>query len=314
MIARSLAGLSSVALVGLALVPRLASGGALKATVAEDKSHVDIHDGDKLVLRYHYGNAPLPEGVPARYTCGDYIQPLCGPDGEALTEAHPKDHAHHRGVMWTWPVVKWKGQPRDPWAVAGCWHRPEKLADPAAGPDSARINATQLWKWDDKEPVVREEVTIQATPWTERGRFVDIAIGLTSLVDELTISGRPYGGFGLRMAPRKDQKITLLTDPADAKPRRSWIEYSDTFEGGKGRVGVAILEHPSNPQYPNVLLQYPDLNYVMPGFPGQKDYPLPKGQTLTLRHRLWIHPGHADEKALAEQWAAYAKPPEGKAE
>jgi hypothetical protein len=277
----------------------------LRVTVAADERHVDIHERGTQVLRFHFGTAPLPKGIPARYACGGYIHPLCGPDGEALTEAHPRDHAHHRGVMWTWPVVRWKGQTRDPWAVRGMWTRPEKLNRTLAGPVLALIDATSVWKWDDKQPVVRERVVIRAFRQVGRRRYVDIEVSLTPLVDGMTIAGRPYGGFGLRMAPRKAQQITLLTDPPQAKPRRSWIEYSDTLPGGTGRVGVAIFEHTTNPRYPNKLYKYPHLNYVMPGFPGKGPETLIKGRTITL----WIRPGHAEPKTLADQWTAYARPP-----
>ncbi|HUT37349.1 MAG TPA: DUF6807 family protein [Planctomycetota bacterium] len=287
-----------------------ASGGEMRVTVADDKRHVDIHEGDTLVLRYHFGTAPLPEGIAPRYACGGYIHPLCGPDGEPLTEAHPKDHPHHRGVMWTWPVLRWKDKVTDPWAVSGTWTRPDELRTAAGGPAFARVVATSIWKWGDKEPVLRETLDLRAHRSQGRCRIVDIDLAFEALVDDLALGGRPgggYGGFGLRMAPRKDQKITLLTDPKGKEPRRSWIEYSDTFAGGTGRVGVAILEHPTNPLYPSALLQYPNLNYVMPAFPGPREFPLAKGKTLTLRHRLWLHPGHADEKALGEQWTLYAK-------
>ncbi len=300
-----------------ALASTVALAAEMKVTVSDDKSHVDIREGDKLVLRYWFGTAPLPEGVPARYACGGYIHPLCGPDGETLTEAHAKDHPHHRGVMWTWPILRWKDKVTDPWAVSGTWTRPEKLQATEAGLTGALIAATSVWKWADKEPVLREDLTIRAYPLQGRSRIVDIDLTFEALVDELALGGRPgggYGGFGVRMAPRKDQKIMLFTDPAGKEPRRSWIEYSDTFAGGTGRVGVAIFEHPSNPLYPNILQQYPGLNYVMPAFPGPREFPLAKGKTLTLRHRLWIHPDHADEKALTEQWAAYAKTAEPRKE
>jgi len=297
-------------LVAFAAAATAARAAEMKVTVSDDKRSVDIHEGDTLVLRYWFGTAPLPEGVPERYACGGYIHPLCGPDGEALTEAHPKDHAHHRGVMWTWPVLRWEDKVTDPWAVSGTWTRPDELRTATGGPDAARIVALSTWKWGDKEPVLRETLDLTARRSEARCRVVDITLTFEALVEKLSLGGRPgggYGGFGLRMAPRKDQKITLVTDPEGKDPRRSWIEYSDTFAGGKDRVGVAIFEHPANPLYPNKLHQYPNLNYVMPAFPGPREFPSPKGKTLTLRHRLWIHPGHADEKTLAEQWTLYAK-------
>jgi len=137
------------------------------------------------------------------------------------------------------------------------------------------------------------------------------------LEEGVAIGGRPhagYGGFGLRAAPAEQQKITLHWDPAGTQPRRSWIDYSGRFAGAGRTSGLAIFEHPSNPGYPSQLLQYPQLNYVMPAFPGQREVPLPRGQTLVLRHRLWIHPGIADAKTLGAVWASYAQPPQVTAE
>jgi len=48
---------------------------------------------------------------------------------------------------------------------------------------------------------------------------------------------------------------------------------------------------------------------VMPAFPGEQEVPLHKDQWLVLKHRLWIHEGDANEKTLADAWAAYAEPP-----
>jgi hypothetical protein len=155
-------------------------------------------------------------------------------------------------------------------------------------------------------------VAIRAFRQAGLGRFVDIDIRLTGLEDEVAIGGRPhggYGGFAYRAAPTKEQKIVRHTDPPGAKPRRSWLDYSGIFAGDKEVAGVAIFEHPSNPLYPSTLQEYASINCVMPAFPGEREVPIPKGKSLTLKHRLWIHPGRADEKTLADVWSTYANPP-----
>ncbi len=65
----------------------------------------------------------------------------------------------------------------------------------------------------------------------------------------------------------------------------------------------------ANPGYPNQLHEYPDCNYVMPAFPGPREVPLSRDRPLVLRHRLFIHPGAADEQTLSDVWKAYAEPP-----
>jgi hypothetical protein len=271
-----------------------------------------VTDEKRPVLNYRFDVVAAPAGVDPKYARADYLHPLFGPSGEVLTDDFPKDHPHHRGVWWSWPVTRWKNEVRDIWAVVGVWSRRDSLMSQTDAPVLAWCHAVNLWKWGDRDPIVREEVWIRAFHKSGPGRFVDIDIQLTGLVDGVAIGGRPhggYGGFAYRAARTKEQKIVRHVDPPGAKPRRSWLDYSGIFPGGKEVAGVAIFEHPSNPLYPNALLEYPTINCVMPAFPGEREVPIPKGQTLTLKHRLWIHPGRADEEMLADVWSAYANPP-----
>jgi hypothetical protein len=181
-----------------------------------------------------------------------------------------------------------------------------------AGPVMAILEAENVWKWGDKDPIVKEEVVIRAFRQGPVGRFVDVEVRLTALADGVAIGGRPkagYGGFALRAAKVEQQTIVAHIDPPEAEPRRSWLDYSGIFAGGKERSGVAIFEHVTNPGYPNEVRQYPNLNCVMPAFPCTREVPLAKEKPLILNHRLWIHDGGADENILAQIWAAYATAP-----
>lgn len=290
-----------------------AKGGAVMRVVpAGREDWFLLCEGDRPILRYNHGAVPAPPGIDPKYTRGDYIHPLFGLEGELLTDDYPKDHPHHRGVSWSWPVTRWKDQVRDIWAVVGVWSRPVAVRSKSEGPVFAALSVGNVWKWGDEVPLVRETVVIRAFRQTAAGRFVDIEVSLEGLEEGVAIGGRPhagYGGFGLRAAPTQEQKITLHRDPAAREPRRSWIDYSGRFQGAGRPSGLAIFEHPSNPGYPSELLQYPQLNYVMPAFPGQTEVPLPRGRTLVLRHRLWIHRGEGEE-ALGAVWATYANPPQ----
>jgi len=275
------------------------------------KKFYDITEGALPVLRYNFGTTVVPTGTGTNFARGDYIHPLYGPDGEVVTEDYPKDHAHHRGVWWSWPVTRWKDEVRDIWAVRGVWSRPVAMRKIQAGPVMAVIEAENVWKWGDKDPIVREEVVIRAFRQSAAGRCVDVEVKLTALMDGVAIGGRPkggYGGFSLRAAPVEGQVINAKLDRADAKPRRSWMDYSGKFAGGKGVTGVALFEHPTNPGYPSEHRLYPKLNCVMPAFPGDREVPLAKDKPLVLKHRLWIHSGAADEQKLADAWAASAEP------
>lgn len=280
--------------------------------------YYDLNEGPQPVLRYNFGSVPVPEGTPAHfapdesYERGDYLSPLYGPNGEVLTDDYPVDHPHHRGVWWSWPVTRWRDEVFDIWAVVGVHARPVALRRAEAGPVLAVLEAENVWKWRDRDPIVREEVTLRAFRQVERCRTVDVEVRLTALAEGVAIGGRPhagYGGFALRAAPCQERQITLHLDPDPTLPRKAWIDYSGLFAGGQEPSGVAIFESVDNPDYPNPQHQYPECNCVMPAFPGDREVPLPPGQTLGLKYRLWIHPSRADEKLLAAVWSAYAHPP-----
>ena len=313
-----------------AIAPRLAANLDLK------RQAVDVAEGDLPVLRYNHGTVPPPPEIvehfekkqkpPFYYARGDYIHPVYGPDGEALTDDYSMNHPHHRGICWAWPVVRWQGESRDIWAVrvlptepGGVWARPVSIDRIESGPVLAVIEAENVWKWGDREPIVREQVAIRVFGQRARCRFIDVEIRLTALVDKLSIGGRPqagYGGFTFRTFPEFDRRnIDMQIDPSTASPRRAWFHLTGNFPGGRGPAGVALLEHVANPDYPSypnpqtsdgVAGKYPRWRTVQPAWPGDREVALAKGKPLVLKHRLWIHPGLSDDNVLSDVWTTYA--------
>ncbi|MDQ1257827.1 MAG: hypothetical protein QG656_2433, partial [Candidatus Hydrogenedentes bacterium] len=263
--------------------------------------------GAAPVLRYCHETTPVPAGIGPEFARGDYVHPLYGLDGEVLTEDYPADHPHHRAVNWSWATIQWRGETRDLFAVRGIYARPVSLrADTTGG--KASIDAESVWKWDDKEEVVREKVLIETYLRDDKGRIVDFTIQLTPVVEGIEFCGRleaGYSGFNVRMAPGEGQRISLYNDPVDALPCRSFGDYSAQFPGGKGRSGLAILQCSANPKYPSEWREYPQLNFFQPAFPGGALIPMPKGETITLKYRLWVHADGVDDVDLAAQWDAY---------
>jgi len=323
---------------------RQPAAGVVDARFDKKRQAVDVSDGGLPVLRYNQGTVPPPPEIvehfqtkgkpPLYYARGDYIHPLCGPDGEQLSDDYSLNHPHHRGVFWAWPVVRWKGEARDIWAVrvlptqpGGGWARPVSMRRVVSGPVLAVIDAQNVWKWGDRTPIVREDVSIRVFRQQNRCRFVDIEVQLTALVDELSIGGRPnagYGGFTFRTFPEFDErKIDMHVDPANTTPRRAWFHLTGSFPGGKGPAGVALMEHVTNPDYPSwpnpqnadrVPGEYPRWRTVQPAWPGDREVRLAKNEPLLLKHRLWIHAGVSDEATLADVWSAYSSPPEDRIE
>ncbi|RMF98839.1 MAG: hypothetical protein D6741_09120 [Planctomycetota bacterium] len=282
------------------------------------------------LLQYNWKQVPVPEGTPPHFAAGqsylrgDYIHPLFGPNGRVLTDDYPADHPHHRGIWWTWPVVRWNDRVGDIWAVVDVWAFPVAVERVVSGPVFAELTVTNVWKFGaEKTPIVRETVRIRAFRRSPQGEgLLEVEVRLLALCDNVSIAGRPkasyggqggYSGFALRAAPADGQKITPFVDPPEKELRCSWLDYVANFDG-KGPAGMTLVEHPSNPGYPNPWYEYPNLNCVMPSWPEEREVAVPRDKPIVLRYRMWVHSGETVPAKCGDVWRSFASPPNGRSE
>jgi len=91
----------------------------------------------------------------------DYIHPLYGLQGELLTNDWPDGgHPHHRGIFWAWPEVKYGDQLGDIYALQRVFARPTGKVKYTSGADYAEVDAENLWMWEEKVSLVRENAII----------------------------------------------------------------------------------------------------------------------------------------------------------
>jgi hypothetical protein len=280
---------------------------------------------DRVVLRYNHGPKDIHGKTGPKVVLG-YIHPVHGLDGQILTQDAPPDHRHHRGIFWAWPRLHRNGTfIGDWWTLHGIRYRPGKLLDKAEGPVFSTLTADGYW---DLEPpqegqptrVVREVVTIRVFPPRGDYQFFDVDLELYGLVDGLTMAGQSaknkgYGGFTMRL-PRAG-KTRIVADgkylPAEAGHtmyRAYWADYSDGF--GKPDAdpettpinGAAIFTDPTHPGDPPgwCLRPYGVLN---PSWPGLDFVALRRDKPLTLRYRVVIHRGSAEQARLGELYKLY---------
>ena len=291
-------------------------------TLATQQTHpggqFDLTEAGARILRYNYQtiepgdlltNVAPGNRIYARAR-SDYIHPLFGLDGEMLTRDWSRDHPHHRGIYWAWPEVDWRGQRGDLHALQKVFARPTGHCLVTSGPVFAQLDTENLWKWEDRDAIVRERAVIRAYRATPRGRIIDLEFTFTALNDPVLLARREtknYGGLNIRLAAVKNQRITPHTDPTNANPRLAWGEVAGTFSDAKNPSGVVVLQSAANPSYPGDWVQYPELNWLQPTFPASgARYELKKDQPLVLRYRLWLHRGPtATDDSCADQWRAY---------
>jgi hypothetical protein len=272
-----------------------------------------ITEGAKPVLTYNFATVPVPSDVTGKYAVArsDYVHPLYGPGGEVLTKDYSPDHPHHRGLYWAWPEVTWKGETRDLHALQGVFARPVRIVRKETSDACAVLEAENVWKWGDVDPIVKELATITVWRKKERLRTIDFQFRFEALADGVTLARRGrahYGGFNMRLSARADQKIVTHTGDTTQTPRQTWACLSGIPPEGKQPVSVVLLQAPANPEYPGDWVQFPNLNWLQPTFPSKATaYALTQDAPLTLRYRVVVYEGDIGEATLARLWPEYAE-------
>jgi len=252
-------------------------------------SSLELSEDGKPVLVYNHGMM-LKEGVPEQYRRSSYIHPVYAPDGTVLTDDFPKDHPHHRGICWSWPIVKFEGKTHDVWAVQGMHQRFVRWITRRVTGNSAVLVVENGWFVEDKK-AVRETVELTVHPAAGGRRTFDMKLTFEAVDAPVEISGREikgYGGFGIRFSPRAE---TVLRTEAGVEPKDSdmvkhpWAELEAVF-GGR-RAGARIEDGAGNPGRPTgwILRHY---GYVAANYPGLQSVTLIRGKPLVLTYRVTV--------------------------
>jgi hypothetical protein len=274
--------------------------------VEQPSGRLLLRERGSPVLAYNY-SIQSAAGIPEDRWRSSYIHPVYSLTGTALTGDFPEDHYHHRGLSWMWPNV-WVGEARyDLWHIEGLRQEFAGWLARETQPQGAKLGVRNSWVADGRV-VAGEEVYLEVLPSDERGRILDLTLTWEAIQDPIRLRGadeRSYGGLCLRLAQREDARITsprgwMETD-SDLIPL-PWADLSGRFAGEERPSGVAIFQHPGNPDYPaGWCLRY--YGFLGVSWPGERIFTLVPGHPLKLRFRIWIHRGAVDS-SLAEQIAS----------
>jgi type 1 glutamine amidotransferase len=259
-----------------------------------DAKSVELTDNGSPVFVYNYGTT-LKQGVPADRARCCYLHPVYAPNGAVITDDFPKDHYHHRGISWMWPVVTIDGKTYDLWTIKGILARFEKWNRREAGRDSAVLAVTNGWYVGDRK-VVEERVEIVAHPAVNGRRDLDFTLSFRAVAADVSIGGtheenKGYGGFNIRFAPRTETVIDTAekrdVPDSDLQPH-TWAELSGNFTGK--RAGARIAVDSANPGAPYgwCLRHY---GFLGADYPGLRTQRLDTAEPLVLKFRVTLAAG-----------------------
>jgi len=275
---------------------------------------VALLDGEAVVWRLNY---EPPLDMP-------FFHPLTAGDGRVLTWNQPTDHTWHHGLWFSWKYINgvnyWEqnretGRPdgRTRWSDV-------KVATRDDG--SATITMSLSYQAaDDDEAVLGERRHIRVSPPGDDDCYrVDWLSVFTALKDA-TLDRTPpqpqssggYAGLSVRFAENLENREArslagLVTFDGGNRYRgkSGAMDYSGVIEGVP--VGLAFLDHPGNPRHPTpwYLIRSPQMSYINAALLNDAAYVLGKGQQLTLRYRLVVHPDRWDSERLGTAQEEFA--------
>lgn len=263
-----------------------------------------------------------------------YLHPLRSASGKIVTRSYPmetvegeaKDHPHHRGLWFTHGLVNevdfWANEKNQ--KGAGKAGRgviiTRRITAVESGKKKGTIGANFEWQEPSGKGLLAEQrkMTFYSHPTQ---RWIDFDITLTALED-VVFGDTKEGTFAIRLTTSLEEKHSGKMHSADGKAgekevwgkRSPWLDYDGVVDGEK--LGLAILDHPSNPRHPTYWHSrgyglYAANPFGVRDFERDKtksgDMQLAKGGVVRFRYRLIIHPGDAAEAKIADEFKKYAK-------
>ncbi len=287
-----------------------------------NQSTIEFTQTDQGVLFTENGANVLfyqqaPKSFDGGYTRNNYVHPLWSLDGDTLTEDYPPDHAHHRGIFWTWHQI-YVGDTRlgDAWECRDfVWDVTEaEVKDAENG--GKTLDVIVLWKSPDfvdekgeMIPAVKENTRITVYPKATNYRAIDFEIRLLALQDGVKIGGsddvKGYGGFSPRIKLPED--LTFLSSTGQVQPKVEaivagpWMNMLGSFDG-ETVSGFAILNHPQNPPPINDWILRSQRSMQNPVYPGREMVGVSQTDPTVLRYRVIVHDGEAN---IEEMYSNY---------
>lgn len=281
-----------------------------------------LADGE-LFARYavHSGTKPI-------------VWPIVGPSGVSMTRGYPmtalgphesKDHVHHRSLWFGYEGINdvdfWhETKPKKPDALPIGQIKHRAFTSHECDGNKVVLVAENDYTAPDGSVVAQDERTLQFGVG-DKARWIDVRLRLWSADRPLVLHETKEGAFCARVAgtmkvdeglggrivnSRGDSNKAAWGTPAE------WVDYSGPVDGKT--VGLAIFSHPSSVEATPcwhvrtyglfAANPFSHAAYKQPG--GGAGFRSPAGEPVTLRYRVYLHDGDAEQGQVSKAFARYA--------
>lgn len=263
-----------------------------------------------------------------------FLYPVIGPGGAQVTRNWPvsdhvkdeqKDHPHHKSI---WVAYGECGASKvDNWAEepGHGWQRHAGFLKKVSGPVFGQIVARNDWCTNKEKKQFEETRDMRFYALPGGARLFDISVTFRMTEGPITFYDTKEGGLvSVRVASSMDVPRTgtiengyggINEDETWGKSA-PWCDYSGMADGK--HVGIAIMDHESNPRYPtgwhvrNYGLMTANCfawKHYRPEAKKKGDMAFAKGSRTTWTYRLYIHPGDATRGKVKDRFVDFVAPP-----
>jgi hypothetical protein len=241
-----------------------------------------------------------------------FIHPILAPDSQGiLTEDtpghHPWQHGLYTGLNDVNGIGFWTEglhpatQDRD-----GTFH-PLPLTPAEIAGNRASWTVETEWRGPNGEPMLLET---QRWTLTDEGEAyaLDLDWSLAARTD-LRFGQYPYGGLFLRMPYRRERGGRAVNSEGQANSeaesqRARWVAVEMPIEGRDNEAGIAMMDHPDNPDHPVPWRVDGDLG-IAPSRCIAGEWTLSQGETARFLYRLFIFCGTLKRDAIESHWNSF---------
>jgi hypothetical protein len=194
----------------------------------------------------------------------------------------------------------------------------KKVVEAKGGAKSGTIKAVFDGLDPEGKPMMTETRTLKFYPGSDL-RVIDFEIRIDAL-RQLKFGDTKEGTFGIRLAtPLSEARSGRMVNAEGGQTEKNvwgkqspWVDYFGPVDGKT--VGVAIMDHPSNPRYPTYWHArayglFAANIFGVRDFTGDKtkdgSLTVEAGKSVTFRYRVVIHPGDVQGANIASLYQHY---------
>jgi hypothetical protein len=286
-------------------------------------AQVEMHPGNEGILFTENGRQVMyyqitPKSLNGTYARSNYFHPVWGPGGQVITEDFPEDHLHHRGIFWAWHQVVVDGQNAgDLWELKGISQEVSEVEFIALPGGSGLFKSEIFWSSESGVSLgipgafLKENIAVTIHPRKRDFRRIDFEISLTALRYAVRLGGsedeKGYSGFSVRL--KLADEVEFSGPGGTVEPRVTqvespgWVNINCMPGSGNQPYGLVILDHRSNPGYPQPWILRRQKSMQNAAFPGRELTEIPQDKPLVLKYSLLVHDGKLRDRAIRREAA-----------